>query len=111
KIAFLRADSPVTDDSLSVSYDDPTQVNTNIYVANTAAFTPQQLTSFQRVSNTGLSWTPGGNLILASSFQSAYPGSPYGLPNLIAVSSQDATTTMLISSSNGQVLEHPVLFK
>jgi WD40-like Beta Propeller Repeat len=111
KIAFLRADSPVTDDNLSVSYDNPTQVNTNIFVASTSDLTPKQLTGFQNVSNTGLSWTPDGNLVLASSFQSAYPGTPDGLPNLIAVSSKDATTTTLISSPKGQVLEHPILFR
>jgi hypothetical protein len=103
QIAFLRADEPVTD---YVTYSAPDNVNTNIYTVHLDDLAPKPLTGFTGVKNSGLQWTPGGNLILSST-----SGSADGMPRLVAVSPQDGTSTSVLTSSTGISLTHPILFK
>lgn len=109
KIAFLRSDSAVTDDK--VWYDRPDKVSTNIFVASVSDLTPHQLTQFQATNNSDLQWTDGGNLIMASTLGSSGPPPGIGLPNIIAVSGQDGSTTTLVQAGSGQSLEHPQILK
>ncbi len=109
KIAFLRSDSVVTDDK--VWYARPDKVSTNIFVASVSDLTPHQLTQFQATNNSDLQWTDSGNLIMASMAGSNGPPPGVGLPNIIAVSGQDGSTTMLVQAGSGQSLEHPQILK
>ncbi len=106
KIAFLRADAPITDNDRGIWYGAPETVYTNIFIANISNLTPTRLTHFDKVSNSGLQWTPGGSLLLAST-----SGSSSGLRNLGVVSTSDGTFTMLIAGSTNESLVHPLIFK
>jgi hypothetical protein len=108
KIAFLRSDSPISEDDI---WSRPDKVSTNIFVASVSDLTPHQLTQFQATNNSDLQWTDGGNLIMASTAGSNGPPPGIGLPNIIAVSGQGGSTTTLVQAGSGQSLEHPQILK
>lgn len=108
KIAFLRADAPITPDDGTVFFGRPEKVNTNVYITAAREPAPRRLTSFTGKKNTNLEWTPGGNLILSST--AGLAGST-GLLGLLAVNAGNGVAVPLLSGAPGQSLTEPVFFR
>ena len=103
KIAFLRAVAASNDPD--VSYKSSEKVHSNIFIADLKGLTPSKLTKFSDAKNSGLEWTPDGNIVLSST-----AGTINGLPGIIVVYTRDGSTEKLLEGSNGESLVHPVIF-
>jgi Tol biopolymer transport system component len=104
RIAFLRANKPLTSDVTSPAR--PEEVSTNIFVANISNFAPRKLSNFPNAKNSGLEWTAEGDLVLSSSDMAAG-----GISRLISVSTKNGKITELIVSASGERYTHPLFIK
>ena len=103
RIAFAHTDSVPSGDNIWVGQWD--SADTNIDIADVAAHSTRQLTWFAGAHNSGIRWTPAGNLVLSSS-----AGNSTGAIDLAAISTSDGKLTVLASAAQGEKLLHPLLF-
>jgi hypothetical protein len=107
KVAFLRADAPVTN-SDDVWYNRTAQVNTNIFVVDLADLEPKQTTSFEGTKNSDMQWTQSGNIVFSST---AWDGNLSATLGMLAVSAINGSTTTLFSPGTNEAVAHPIIFK
>lgn len=104
QIAFLPSEPRPAEDARSLhhAYDLPS----NIYLTSIADKQVRRLTSFSKVSNRQLFWTPSGNLILTSTF-----GSQTGETGIVTISPQDGSANLVRQASPGEALVALTLFE
>ena len=82
------------------------KADTDIYIATVTDLKVRQLTSFTGVHNRNIQWTPGGYLLVASSF-----GSSNETFGFVVVSTTDGTARRLWGPPPGETIVGPALFE
>lgn len=104
ELAFLSAD-----DSTKGRDNKLEKINSNIFVADVITLNPSKLTKFVGKKNSGLQWTPSGNLILSSTAESQD-----GTLDLVAVQKKDGKVQKLrkkAPDSPEENIVRPLVFK
>jgi len=101
-IAFLVADhTPTTSDAW---YEDPDRTATNLYLTSSTGLAPRQVTAFENVHNSTVTWTPDGKYLLFASSTVEQAGAN----DLVVASVADGKITRLMAGTAENRLVHPV---
>lgn len=106
QIAYIQADDAREANAARSKFK---KYNSNIFVAEVTGSAPRKLTRFTGKKNSGLQWTPQGNILLASTAETQGEA-----PDLVVLQKKDGKTTKLSkkpSSNSDEAVVGPIIFK
>jgi dipeptidyl aminopeptidase/acylaminoacyl peptidase len=104
RIALVRTTTVPAGNNASIFESE--KADTDIYVATIDDLQVRRLTSFSGDHNRGIQWTPGGNLLVASTY-----GSRNKAFGLVSVSTTDGSATRLWTPPPGETFALSTLFE